>query len=216
MKKKLSDVIKSANKLDNLIEIKYPAKNYDDNFDINSIITICRLYNDDSFYDIDITESEILPVKENEMKKLSRNKNVIYEKEFIKRYNCFIKIFLSALLLDIDIVKKKSKGVSFVKNITDLIESFATKKKELIAEKKDMLKQHIDDMDDLSDQFQNFCNNSLILIADLQKKTNVIDSNIHILSSFIEHKIIEPKSNILQLVLPYLYKYCVIVEEYNV
>jgi hypothetical protein len=142
---------------------------------------------------------------------LKSKDEIIKSTNFIKRYTVFLKIIFSALLINVEIFKIYRDNQVFM-NLYDMKNSFLKRKKKILQE----ITIQIDDNTKL---LKNLLE---ITYLDYQKifsititQIKVIDKVVSIINKIIERKLITETESIMNLVMPYFYKYQDFIETYT-
>ncbi|BCS83010.1 hypothetical protein QLL95_gp1113 [Cotonvirus japonicus] len=180
--------------------------------DIIQIKSICSLYktkkpSSDSVSLSDISFSS--PEFKKYTEKTNKNyMNVITTQEFIKKYSFFVKIIYACLKLDIGLFNI-DKDILILKNNYQLIKTLEIKKKQLLFEHINILKNQCRNItENIGDEYDNYLENYLT-------KIKIIDKIYTLLNKLIKQNILENRDNMLSLILPYFYTYPEYIEEYQ-
>lgn len=196
----------------NMVDHQYSEYIDDECIDIIQIKNICNLYKIKSSIDHSLSLSEINlsspEFKKAKTKSSKKNQaNILKSQEFIKKYTFLIKILYSCLKLDIELFDVKG-NILTLKNNYQLIKSIESKKKQLISEHLNILRnQHKNVSQKISDDYDSYVKNYVV-------KIKIIDRVLSSIDKLIRHDIFEKTDNLLTLILPYFYTYTEFIEEY--
>lgn len=198
--------------------VKIIDKNYeeyidDDCLDVSHIKNICNLYKTKSnishsvsIDDINFSSPEFKRMTT--IKEARRHTDILKSGEFVKKYRFFIRIIYFCLRIDIEIFNIDNDIIT-LKNNYQLIKAFEAKKKSLIA-------NHIEI---LRNQYKNITmhigEDYDLYVEEQMSKLKMIDKIMMYINKLIKAQVFGKTDNMLTLILPYFYKYTEYIEEYN-
>lgn len=134
--------------------------------------------------------------------------NILRSKEFVKKYNFIIKVLYVCLKIDVDIFDIGDNMVT-IKNNYRLIKSLANKKRKLIMEHINVLKDHYQNVEKQIDvEYEKYHDSYL-------SKIRLVDKVIGYINKLVDFGVLKRTDNLLTLILPYFYNYANYIEEYN-
>jgi len=207
------NVGKMASNIVRIISSKFNKKVINECLDINQLINICTLYKNNygtvssvSLKDIDFSSPNF--EKKSEKKTVT---NVLETPEFKKKYEFFIKIIYACIKLDVEIFSINPDDTLTFKNNYHLIKSIELRKKNVILDHIDNLKEHHRKASQrVSSKYYDEYLPSYII------KIKFLDRILDNIRKIIKANIMNNTDNLFELVLPYFYTYRQYIEEYNI
>lgn len=200
-----------ATEIKKIIDNTFQEIDVDDCIDITQIKSMCNLYQNKNSENIVISIGDIIFNSPEYTKNFCKNinkKNILESNEFIRTYTFFLKIIYACLKIEVEIFDIGNDIVT-LKNNYQLMKALKNKKKELICEHINILKNQIKKFHyELSDDY-------ILFNSQFISKIKVIDKISYYIDKIIKSEKSYKTSNLLSLLLPYFYKYAEFIEEYN-
>ena len=188
----------------------------DNCIDTSRIKNICNIYKpkfgpDDN---TSVTLDEIV-FSSPEFKKYSnsnkchkKNNDIVKSPEFKQKYSFFVRVIYACLKIDVEIFDIDDNDIS-LKNNYRLIEALKQKKKQLVTEHIDLLKQlQKNPSKKISGEYEEFSHNFIV-------KNKILDKILEYINKALKNAIFDNNDNLLSLIIPYFYVHIDFIEEYN-
>lgn len=188
----------------------------DDCLDIIQIKNICSIYKKSgkssavksvTLADLDFSSPRFTKIN-SKINRRKKQNEILVSDEFTKKYAFFIRIVYACLKINIDIFNSSSDIIT-IKNNHQLIKSLEIRKKQLIQEHINILKdQHKNSHRLINKKYEEYCSNFLAKIKIIEKISVAI-------TKLVNADVFGKTDNLLTLILPYFYTYTEFIEEYN-
>lgn len=187
-----------------------------DCIDIVQIKNVCTLYkNKKSTREKSIPLSKLSftspDFTKGKSSKFKKQVDILKSDEFLKKYSLFIKIIHASLILNIDIFDYDD-SIVVLKNNYEIIKVYNKKKKELISNQINILKNVHKNVDK---KIEPSISELQAHNTDFMMEISIVDRLKYLMNRLIDQNTQTPSDNLLSLIMPYFYKPIEFIERYN-